>query len=136
MSWINAKDLKPPTHEVILFQDRWRNEHYGVLCGQFSKEENRGKYWCHLYQKSYAQKDIIYWCEIPINRHLIRQNNELTFKVNAFLWESINKIEESILNDFKKQQEENPDWNAEQFMGIAVRNMSFRIMDILKATKE
>ena len=136
MSWILTKDLKPPTHEVILFQDRWRNEHYGVLCGQFSKEEIRDKYWSHINQKAYEQKNVIYWCEIPINKNILRQNGDFTFQVNTFLWDKIRNIEESILSEFKTQQEENPEWRAEQFVGIAVRNCSWRIMDILKATKE
>lgn len=133
--WIATKDLKPPTHEVILFQDRWRNEHYGVLCGEFSPKETRGKYWCHIFQKCYSPKDIIYWCEIPINKNILRRNDDFSFKVNEYLWQTIMEIEKNILEDFKKQKEENPEWDAETFVGIAVRNHSFRIMDILRATK-
>ena len=54
MSWIRTRDLTPPTHDVILFQDRWTAHHYGVLCGEFSEAKRRGKYWCHVDQKSFA----------------------------------------------------------------------------------
>lgn len=135
MTWIKTKDLTPPTHEVILFQDKSRNIHYGVLCGEFSEEEKREKYWCHIFEKSYSQKDIIYWCEIPINKHLVSEHMEFSAKVNKFLWDTVSRVEESILDDFKRQRLEHPEWDAENFVGIAVRNSSHRILDILKVTK-
>lgn len=134
MSWIKTSDLTPPTHEVILFQDRYRNIHYGVLCGEFSEQNKRNKYWCHIFNTALPKKEIIYWCEIPINKHLIMENHDFSIKVNQFLWETIHKIEESILEDFKRHKTDNPTWDAAQFVEIAVRNTSWRIMDILKVT--
>ena len=81
------------------------------------------------------KNEIIYWTAIPINEHTLMQNMEFSGKVNEFLWETVRKIEESILEDFKRQKEENPEWEAESFVGIAVRNSCWRIMNILKVTK-
>ena len=136
MTWIKTKDLTPPTHEIILFQDQYRNVHYGVLCSEFSEKNKREKYWCHIFQECYSPKEIIYWCEIPINKHLFRHERETVEMVNKFLWDTITKVEESILEDFKKQQKENSEWGAENFVGIAVRNTIYRIMSILKATDD
>lgn len=135
MTWIKTKDLMPPTHEIILFQDESRNIHYGVLCGEFSDIKKREKYWCHIFNRTYKPSEIIYWCEIPINRHFIEERLEITQKVNKFLWDSMSEIEHKILQDFKEQEKENPKWDAESFVGIAVRNTIHRMIQVLRVDK-
>ena len=132
MTWLKVSDFKPPTQEVILFRHRNGNEHYGVLCGNLAKKEHQNKFWCHIFQKTFLIKDISYWCEIPINKHLLRSQSELMGKVNAFLWDKFNSIESTILEEFKQHQESNPDWPAENFVGIAVRNCLYRMMQIMR----
>lgn len=136
MTWIKIKDLMPPAHEIILFQDRFKNEHYGVLCGEFAELEKRNKFWCHIFQKYYEKKDIVYWTSIPINQYTIMKNLEFADQVNKFLWEKINNIEKSIFLEFKKQKKENPEWESEQFVNIAIRNTLWKIINLLKLIKD
>ena len=132
MTWIKLEEFKPPTHEVILFRDRHGNEHYGVLCGNLSKKEHRNKFWCHIFQKRYEQGEIIYWCEIPVNKHLIREHMDFSEKINSFLWQRLSEIEGKILVEFQEHQSNNPEWPASNFVEIAVRNCLHRIMQDLR----
>lgn len=136
MTWITVSELKPPTHEVILFRHKNGNEHYGVLCGDLAKKEQRDKFWCHIFQKTFPVKDISYWCEIPINKDLLREQNEFVCQVNQVLWDKFNSIEGKILQEFKEHQEENPNWSADNFVSIAVRNCLHRMMEIMRVTRE
>lgn len=132
MTWIKLEEFKPPTHEIILFRDRHGNEHYGVLCGNLSKKEHRNKFWCHLDQRTYEQDEIIYWCEIPINKHILGNKLDFSANVNSFLWARTMEIESKILEEFKQHQLENPDWEVEAFVSIAVRNVIHKIISNLR----
>lgn len=134
MSWIKTTDMLPPEHEIIIFTDESNNQHYGVLCGQFSKESHRGKFWCHLFQKNYDKNEILYWSEIPINKHLISAKLDFAQKVNEFLHESLIKIENEIIEQFEQLQQENPIWQPENFVRIAVRNFNCKVNKILQVT--
>lgn len=136
MTWIKLADFKPPTHEIILFRDRCNNEHYGVLCGDLSKKAQRNKFWCHIFQKCYKQDDVVYWCEIPINKHLLRENSEFSGRVNLFLWEKFSEIESQILKEFEAHQKEFPEWPAENFVSIATRNCLHRLMQLVRMPVE
>lgn len=94
---------------VVLFRRKWRNEHYGVLCGELSQIENRNKFWCHIYDRLYQKEYVIYWTAIPLNQHTLLKDSSFASEVNKFLWEKVKQIEESILKDFEKQKEENPE---------------------------
>jgi len=136
MSWIKVKDFTPPPHEIILFRDRHGNDHYGVLCGESSQEEKRNKFWCHIFQKTYLKKDVIYWCEIPINKYFIIENNAICMQVNAFLHQKFSEIEDTILNEFQEHLKENPHWPAENFVSIAVRNCVYRMMQLVRLRQD
>ena len=135
MGWIKTRNLLPPTHEVIIFQDRWGNEHYGVLCGEFVEAKKRNKYMCHIYQKYYSKKDIVYWCDIPFNKEIIK-DTLFTEKTRKFLHEKCQEIEKNTLKEFERLQEENPDWKSENFVGIAVRNSLFRFVELLTGARK
>lgn len=134
MSWIKTSDMLPPEHEIIIFTDISNNEHYGVLCGQFSEESHRGKFWCHLYQRNYDKSEILYWSEIPINKHLINAKLNFAQKVNEFLHDSITKIENEIIDEFETLKKENPKWKSESFVRVAVRNFNYRVSKVLQVT--
>lgn len=134
MTWIKTKTFLPPTHEIILFRDIHGNEHYGVLCGELANESKRDKFWCHIFQKTYNKKDVIYWCEIPINKHFIRESNEFSLNVNAFLWDAFRKIESEILEESKEHQENSPNLSADELVHIAARNCLHRMISLVMAT--
>ena len=91
MSWIKVSDYKPPTHEVILFRHKSGNEHYGVLCGDNPANGKPNQFWCQIFQKSFPLKDIIYWCEIPINKYALTHRIEFIHHVNLVLREKFSK---------------------------------------------
>lgn len=136
MTWLKVADFKPPTHEVILFRHKNGNEHYGVLCGSLAKKGHENKFWCHIFQKTFTVKEIVYWCEIPINKDLIRKQNEFVAQVNHVLWDKFNSIENIIIKEFEEIQEENTDWPVSNFVHIAVRNCLHRMMEIMRVTNQ
>ena len=124
----------PTTHEIILFRDKHGAEHYGVLCGDLAKDSHKNKFWCHLFQKTYAKKDVTYWCEIPINKYFIREREDFSARINKFLWSSFNDIEREILDESKEHQKDCPHFTSEQLVQIAARNCLHRMMQLVRAS--